>query len=680
MKRLLNSLIVIEIALLLVVTTLTYLPNLLKATIYRDDWYYTYDRMVGGPQTFHYMFSIDRPARGYLFEAYYRLFGINPQPYHLVAYGWRVLLGLLAFWLFSLLWPGEPLAPLIMALLLVIFPGYTRFMEGMEDQPNIICLVLMVTSFALTLKAIRTKSLLGRIALWAASILTGWGYLGLVDYAMGMEVFRFLCVLVLIQHSLHIRSWLHKGIAVLRNAAPGLLVLGGYFFWRVVLFHNQRAETSITGQIQKVIADPIPGLEYWFTHFIQSLINEAIVAWSGYGIQSFFKLNTSQFFTGLLTALVVTACVALAFFWIGKHTVTKPVSTDIVPYYWPSEAITIGFIGVIAGVLPVVLANRGVEFGILSHYSVPASLASAVLVSGLMGSISSSRLRLSTISMIVLLAVITQYTFSIQVANEEKILNNFWHQLAWRAPGIRPATGLLVNYPGVTIGEDVDYVHGPANLIYFPQPVNQSFPLRYNLFAIKQYPWTVKEFIAGGKVTDGYRTHYGVVDYNYILVISQPTVDSCVHIIDQQWPWFSFDDLDTVLVLGQHSNVRNVITQTTPPQLPPTIFGPEPVHGWCFYFEKAELALQQKDWLGISALGAEVSRLNFSPNNSLEWMPFLQADAILGNESSFSATLPKMIQSGFNRVQVCNVLTKMQQNGMKFMPGIQNLISSKVCL
>jgi len=54
----------VEILLILVIAGVTYLPNLSRATIYRDDWYYTMDRLIGGPGVFQAMFSIDRPARG----------------------------------------------------------------------------------------------------------------------------------------------------------------------------------------------------------------------------------------------------------------------------------------------------------------------------------------------------------------------------------------------------------------------------------------------------------------------------------------------------------------------------------------------------------------------------------------------------------------------------------------
>ena len=52
-----------EILLILAIAAVTYLPHLSQATIYRDDWYYAMDRMIGGPGVFEEMFRIDLPAR-----------------------------------------------------------------------------------------------------------------------------------------------------------------------------------------------------------------------------------------------------------------------------------------------------------------------------------------------------------------------------------------------------------------------------------------------------------------------------------------------------------------------------------------------------------------------------------------------------------------------------------------
>ena len=152
-----SRLIIVEIALILVVSALAYLPNINQAGYYRDDWYYMLDRFKGGPGVFQAMFAIDRPARGPLLEAYYSLFGLNPLPYHLGAYAWRLMGGLAAFWLFKLLWPRQRWAALVGAVLFTIYPGYLWWVEGIEYQPIVISVALQVLSIAMTLQAVKTR-------------------------------------------------------------------------------------------------------------------------------------------------------------------------------------------------------------------------------------------------------------------------------------------------------------------------------------------------------------------------------------------------------------------------------------------------------------------------------------------------------------------------------------------
>src|SRR5215211_1940057 len=199
-----------EILVLLLMASVIYLPNLSQATIYRDDWYYVMDRLIGGPGVFQEMFSIDRPARGPLFEAYFQLFGIQPLPYHISSFLWRVAGGLAALWLFRQLWPRHRPASFMMALLFVLYPGYLRWMEGFENQPRILSSFLEALSIALTLQAISTTRTISKILMWTASILTGWAYIVLVDFSFGMEVFRLLCVFLLINRDQETYSFLKR--------------------------------------------------------------------------------------------------------------------------------------------------------------------------------------------------------------------------------------------------------------------------------------------------------------------------------------------------------------------------------------------------------------------------------------------------------------------------------------
>jgi hypothetical protein len=62
----------------------------------------------------------------------------------------------------------------------------------------------------------------------------------------------------------------------------------------------------------------------------------------------------------------------------------------------------------------------------------------------------------------------------------------------------------------------------------------------------------------------------------------------------------------------------------TPPE---TIFGSEPEHTWCYYFQKAELARQQGDWERVAELGDETRKRGFEPKDLSEWVPFIEGYA-----------------------------------------------------
>jgi hypothetical protein len=77
------------------------------------------------------------------------------------------------------------------------------------------------------------------------------------------------------------------------------------------------------------------------------------------------------------------------------------------------------------------------------------------------------------------------------------------------------------------------------------------------------------------------------------------------------------------------------LIQTNPenPASPPNdIFGPEPGHGWCYFFEKAELARQTGDWLKVAEMADQA--MENSPDmteaNALEWIPFIEGFARTG--------------------------------------------------
>ena len=282
--------LLIPVVLLLVVAALAYLPNLLQATVYRDDWYYVLDRMIGGAGVFQAMFSIDRPARGPFFELYYQLFGVSPLPYHLASFVWRFLGGLAALWLFRQLWPRQPRAAMWMAVFFVLYPGYLRWMEGFENQPRIASLCFEALSFALTLKALRSSGKIPKVLAWIGSILTGWAYLALLDFGIGMELFRLLCVYSYLDGNVDLAGWRKRAVATLRAWAPAALIPLGFLFWRLFIFHNERPQTDVGRQLGVLFSSPLATALAWSTRLVQSVADVLLFSWLTPALQDFFNL------------------------------------------------------------------------------------------------------------------------------------------------------------------------------------------------------------------------------------------------------------------------------------------------------------------------------------------------------------------------------------------------------
>jgi hypothetical protein len=62
----------------------------------------------------------------------------------------------------------------------------------------------------------------------------------------------------------------------------------------------------------------------------------------------------------------------------------------------------------------------------------------------------------------------------------------------------------------------------------------------------------------------------------------------------------------------------------------PQIYGPEPNHGWCYYFERAALAAQERKWNVVARIGAIAFALDDHPNDPTERFVFIEGYAHSG--------------------------------------------------
>jgi hypothetical protein len=227
-------------------------------------------------------------------------------------------------------------------------------------------------------------------------------------------------------------------------------------------------------------------------------------------------------------------------------------------------------------------------------------------------------------------AGLTHFNLSAQVATEAGVLSQFWHQMVWRAPDIQPGTTLVVNYAGVIYSESPDLVWGPANIVYYPEPRTQ-IPIRVPLAAVRMESDLRKDAVTGDSNVQNYIIiNVFRFDYKKLLIVSQPTGASCVHVMDSRWPTLSAYENTLIASIASESKTGNILPSQTAPVLPEKLFGAEPEHGWCYYYQRADLARQMGDWELVAALETEATQKGYAASDPIEWIPFMQADVLLG--------------------------------------------------
>ena len=657
-----------------VIAALIYLPLVNKMGLYNDDWYLMYDAHTQGAQFFHEIYSIDRPARGYVMQAAYTLFGDHILYYHLSAWLFRVLSAWALFWALGMIWNREERSNFLASLLFLIYPGFLSQINPIDYQSQILSLCLAMLSIAFTLRSILSNGLSRKLSWFGLAVITGIIYPALVEYFIGLEILRLglIAVLVLQEDHANLKETIRK---ILYRWVPFLTAPLAFLVWRLFFFTSERGATDVGSQLGQLFSSPLTGLR-WLVNLTQDTIRVVFLAWSVPLNILGFDLRLGDTLIGLALAAVVGSLAAAAY--SGKPVFAAQKMETGADNTWGGQFLVTGIVSAIFALLPVILANRHADFNDYSRYALASSAGAGMVITVLISSLNSPRLRSLLVAFLVFVACYVHYANAVRAVQVTETIQEFWWQVSWRVPDIKPGTTLVASYPGVGIQEDY-FVWGPANLIYSPTKQN-TMPIEIRLPAAVLTGDVVDRILAGnGEETPLRRGNALTRTFGNVLVLTQSDGNSCVRILDGNNPDLSALDIERVMLIAPKSKLENVIAQGESPELPVSFFGKEPAHEWCYYYEKADLARQQGNWQLVAQLGDEVQKLGLHPNDQIEWMPFLQAYAILGNQKEVKGISTRINTEPFYQHLACENLNAMTASGITLSPDMQNSIQELFC-
>ncbi|HMB22224.1 MAG TPA: hypothetical protein VKP08_05315 [Anaerolineales bacterium] len=648
---------------------------------YWDDLPFAWIAKFLGSWEFIPAFAQVRPFLGPIFFVTTSLIPPVPLYWQIFAIIVRCLSGLFTWFALKQVWPRHKRQTLMVALLFLVFPGYSQhWVAYTHINQEWIPFLFYLLSFGFSARALRgslarsgapegqsrsadetNSSLSGRLFrrgtfgatprndMILALLLLIAGVFP-TEYFVSIEPLRFLFFWVIVSEQ--VEGFGQRLIESLKRWLPYMLIWLANGAW-LAYFYTVGGYDSLYDV--EVVKKPLTFLG------IASTAGEAI--WkAGVYVWAQVLVLTSKALTAPTTlatfGLILLAFILLVIYLRKLHLEEAEART------FALAAISIGLAGILLGRVPSFAA--GLPLTLQSSYDrfmVSMMLGGSLFVVGLIELVFRNH-QLKTYVFALLIALgIGQQFFNANIFRRDwtKQQEIYW-QLAWRVPAMKPGTALLTDQMPIDYETDLSFT-GPINWMYAPRYERSNLP--YALFYTEKRLGgsSLPSLEPNTKISLPIRRVTFRGSTSQALVIYMPP-NGCLRVLDpRRGDQITYGRQSRFLVDAiPLSDLSNIVTDTGQPAQPP--FFPEPKHTWCYYFAKAELASQQGDWGQVIALVDEARQLGYEPEDPFEWLTYIEAQALAGDlkvaEKVSGAALKQ--DSGI-RKGLCEVWKRVQAHG-----------------
>jgi hypothetical protein len=578
---------------LLIAAVLAYGLLIPQLGFYWDDLPMSWIRYQLGADAMTRYFSSNRPVWALLYQVTTHILPHIPIYWQVFALFWRWL-GAVTLWaIVKKLFSQREKFALTLSLLFLLYPGFNQQWVSYLYSHFFIVLFFFLLSLLLMLHGKTIPAMI-------FSALNLW----MMEYFFVLELIRpFVIWTSLEADSLTPKE---RFARTLKLWTPYLAVFALAILSRIFIFNNQIYGFSIKDEIVKA---PIATITLLAQNIGASLWAVTGAAWA----LVFHLPNPSV--DGprtILTYLIVVVTVAglVMFGWREQVQVEERSGSA----WW---VIVLGVFMLFLGGPPFWLANVPVTLGFpANRATLSFMLGSSFIFAGLLEYIP-SKIKYAIIVAFIALAGGRQFLWSNDFRRDWVQQKDLFWQMTWRAPGLKKDTIVLINeelsyYADNSLGAALNWIYAPDN-----HGDTENYVLFYptNRESLSLKPNTPVEYdFLAGKFSGN--TSQAVVFYYApprCLRLLDPLIDAENRLIP--------DDSylrDAALL----SSTAPILSEPTARM--PEIYAPEPAHGWCYYFQKADLARQMGDWVTVAQLGDAAFALKDYPNDPVERFVFIE--------------------------------------------------------
>lgn len=603
---------------LLFITVLAYGIYIPWFGFYGDDWSYIwYQHLLGfgGAGDFA---AYDRPFSALYYNIVIALLGESVLPYQIFVLFLRWLSGVLLWLVLKQVWKNHPVEIFWTSTLFLIFPGFGQQPIAVEYILHFMVLDLFLLSLWGMNKSINSQK---KKYLWltAVSMLFSSSVFA-IEYFFGLEVLRPIFIwMKLAENRLGWKQRLKKTVLYW---LPYLAVILLFCFWRIFIF---KFPTYGPGLLTEIRLHPVPALAGLLVRVAGDFKTILLDSW-----QAILRRPQNDLMLVYLSILAGSLVAGSLFYFtfLKKEDQLLRQRTETWQQSWSLQAILIGLLSMLAAGIPFWVTGIPLEAKFpWDRTSLPFMLGACLIMTAILKWVLHPRFYPVGLCCLVSLTL-GWHLMNAEVYREEwDHLKSFYWQLTWRAPGLEPGTVIMSDQiPLYKISDSG--MTAPLNWTYAPDYHDRSLPYKVFDLDIRLDGNNVglEKLEKGVPVTHDFRTLFFTSDTDHALVFLDKR-ESCLHILSPLDA--NVEGLpNKVLRTLPLSNLDLIVTNPARAAVPPSaVFGSEPQHNWCYFYQKADLARQQKEWGTVMEMWNQSQVGSWETKDLFELIPFIEGAA-----------------------------------------------------
>ncbi len=522
------------------------------------------------------------------------------------------------WWCLKLIWPRADRQVLAVAMLFAVYPVFFQQPIAVTYTHVWLWYALYFLSLCLMVAAVRSPRRFYFLSF--LSLLTGAIHILSVEYFWGLELLRPVLLWLVISENPG--TWQRRLKKVLLNWSPYLALLSGRAFWR---FFGLKLvdDPNPPKMLFALFESPLTAIKDLAQTILRDVLHILLSTWSRAIQPETILINSISSLASWGLVILVAILVGLYLAHFRGSESSDPGSS----FSWERQAMIVGVYALLVGMIPAWVAGRQVHVGMYSdRFALPAMVGASLVICGVLLSLIS---KWSHKAIIFAILIGLSAGVHLRVGNDYRKdwinQRNFYWQLYWRAPAIKPDTSIITE--GGLFKYVTKYSISTAlNVLYLVPEGTTDLPYwSFELDDLSEGGFGSRELLAGMDLHfPGGLLSYTAPSRNSILIDYLRGRNHCLWVLsptDADYPNLHYY---TSLTL-ELSNLDQILPDTSNSTLPDrNIFGPEPEHTWCYYFQKADLARQFGKWETVSSLGNQALSLGYGPDESYEWLPFIE--------------------------------------------------------